>query len=454
MAPNENAEAFKPPIDNPTLEIVKMARGVGIENLPQQTQRRVRSILLDTIGCAVAGSTTEVGRIVADYCAGEHGPLEATMLGHKPVSLLSAVFANTIFGNALDYDAFGPEGHMAVVVVPAALAVAEAIDSSSDDLITAIALGMEMGGRLGAALRRPTKSKAPLTGHTFATIGAMVAAGRLLNLSENEFLNAFGIAAYSAQIPTLRRFFSKSQDAMTKYDHIGLAARNGVEAALLARRGFTGDQSVLEGDYPFWRLSGAEGCDWDHLLTGLGEVWKLDTVEFKPYPVGTGSVPIIELLLGLISNNDLTIGDLDHVEVLTRTHYLHHEKDVSTPIEAWTDLRYGLALAILRVRPYRDWYEAENISNPVVQSMMKRISILPLNTGLGRWSTEITLQTQDGRSFTGSQHGASPVTRAQIVEKFRDNLDGFGFDTAKAVRFCQDADRFSVRSLASLFSVV
>src|SRR5262245_7394487 len=113
--------------DGATLRLVRLAQSLDARQLPAEIRNRAAYVLLDTLGCIVAGATNTAGKIAAEHVRDERGSLQATLVGHGPVSLMPAAFANCVMGNALDSDAFGPEGHMAVVTAPAAFAVAEAL---------------------------------------------------------------------------------------------------------------------------------------------------------------------------------------------------------------------------------------------------------------------------------------------------------------------------------------
>ena len=86
----------------------------------------------------------------------------------------------------------------------------------------------------------------------------------MLRLSPDQMHHAFGIAGYSATVPTMATYQASSNVPMTKYDHLGVTAQDAVQTALLAQRGFTGDLEVPEGDLGFWRVAGFLGCDWEH----------------------------------------------------------------------------------------------------------------------------------------------------------------------------------------------
>src|SRR5216684_4968903 len=194
--------------------LADFACSVDPATVPSDVVHETRRVLLDSLGCGLAGTTTDAGRIVAELLGSEHGPLEATIFGHGSASVASAAFANTVLINALDHDAYGPEGHVAPVAVASALALAEATDSGWNDLVGGLIAGLEIGGRIGSALRRfglgATRAVGAVRGHGHCVFAAAAAAGRVLHLTPQHMAHAFGIAGYSANVPTLRKFFASA----------------------------------------------------------------------------------------------------------------------------------------------------------------------------------------------------------------------------------------------------
>jgi len=271
-----------------TRPLAEFAHDFRLADLPAETKHETLRMLLDCLGCGVAGLVAPGTRIAIELAADEHGPLEASAIGCGPVSLMPAAYVNTTAINSLDFDVYGPEAHLAPVTVAAALATGEATAATGSEVLAAMAAGLEVGGRIGAALRRagPNGSEGgAVRGEGNVVFGAAVAAGRLLGLNRDQMHHALGIAGYSATVPTMRKFLDSPNLPMTKYDHLALMTQSGIQAALLARLGFTGDLEVLEGeDIGFWRFAGAQGCDWTVLTDRLGRHWVLPEVTYKHYP--------------------------------------------------------------------------------------------------------------------------------------------------------------------------
>jgi len=430
-----------------TSDLAAFAHDMKLADVPAEARHEALRILIDCLGCGVAGLVAPGTRIAIDLVKDERGPLQANVISVGPVSLAPAVYANAGAINSLDFDVYGPEAHLSPVVVAAALAAGDAVDASGADVFAAMAAGLEVGGRIGAALRRVGSGGRSGTGEMEATrgqgnlvFGAAVAAGRLLGLTGDQMHHALGIAGYSATVPTMTKFLASRNLPMTKYDHLALAAQNGVQAALLAMRGFTGDLEVLEGEeIGFWRFAGAPGCDWDAFTGGLGDHWVLPEVTYKYYPAVLYTNSIIYEAERLVREHGLKPDEIDRIEVrsartragATRPHPRHY-------LEAWGNSAYTISCGVLGVRPLRSWEEPKTFDRPDIGAMMKKIELKPLREGevtstgqqWERWApTRVTIEAR-GQTFEGGRDYHVSMDDAALVAKFHDNVGGLLTDEA------------------------
>ena len=431
-----------------TRTLAELAAGLKATDAPAEIRHEVGRILLDCIGCAVAGLVTPAGRIVVDFAKDEHGRLEATVVGAERASVMPAAYANTMLANTLDFDVWGPEGHMAPATVIAALAVAEAIDASGPELLASCIAGLEVGGRVGGALRRfgmrgqPQSGAGDVRGQGHVVLGVASAAGRLLGLDADQMQHALGIAGYSATVPTLRKFFSSVNHPMTKYDHLGLMAQAGIQAALLAHRGFTGDLDVLEGDIGFWRFAGAPGCDWETLTRDIGTSWVTREVAYKWYPTNHSvNNPTIALVQRMVREHGLQPVEIEHIEVRRGRAAEPPPDAIRTQMEAWTVPHYTIACGVWDVRPRRSWQEPETFRRPDLTAFMQRIELVPLREGEVKTSgnywehfspIRATITARGGRTFEGAQDHMPATDDATLAAKFHENVQGFLSDGAAA----------------------
>lgn len=421
-----------------TRTLADFAQSFRLEDVPPDVVHEALRAVLDALGCAIAGIVVPAGRIAVDFARQERGPLMATVITAEPASIGPAVFANTVLTNAIDYDIYGPEGHVAPVALPVAMAVAEAIDASGAEMLAGFLAGMEIGGRIGGALRRPNmggvRSLGNVRGHGHCAFAAAAAAGRVLRLTPEQMHHAFGIAGYAATVPTLRKFFASPHAPMTKYDHLGAMAQNGMQAALLAQRGFTGDLEVLEGEeIGFWRFAGGQGCDWDHLINGLGSAWTMREVSYKPYPVGLYTGPSIEVVRQLATEHNLRPAEIDHIEIrTTRVGDTPERLQLRHSLDAWLCTPYTITAGLFDVRPRRSWQEPQNYQRQDLQQFMRKISFARIRDGelastgnyWERWSPVRVTITARGRTFEGGADYLPMLDDEALIAKFHENLQG------------------------------
>lgn len=449
-----------------TERLVDFVVGSQFDDIPKDVVHETKRVLLDCIGCAVAGTTSAAGRIAIEFAKRQTGPEEASVPGlGARTSAVFASFANSILMNSLDYEPVGPEGHVCAAAVPATLALAEFTNTSGKDLITALGLALEVGGRVGASVRRPAakpgeKWPPPTRGTCHAVFGAVVA-GKLLRLSRQQMANAFGIAGYSAPLPTMRKFMAAPPVPMTKYDNLGVLTQAGVQASLLASMGFTGDKNVLDGDHGFWRFSGHESCDWAALTDGLGDKWLVGQTFFKKYPVGLYlSVPI-DVALELVSEHAIDPDRIGRITVQRRRwNPVQTNTEITSDLDAWGSFAFNMAAAISGIRPWRDWHSPRTVGNPNILDLMRRVVMnpdvpadwgeKPYWEGFSPARVEIV---SGNKAYEETQFYLHRLTDSELAAKFRDNTSGIlnPAQAEKLLSLCTSCETLpEVRSIGQL----
>jgi len=257
------------------------------EAIPDGVVHAARRSLIDTLGAALGGvDTDEAKACVAaakDFDSGDQVTLWGSDLR---ASAPTAALVNGTVSHAIEMDDFGGCDHSGAVVIPSVLAVAEAFGgasgSSGRELLVAIVAGYEVA-------RRPMEAAGGYTAHngrgwhstgTCGSFGAAAAAGRMMNLDADRLTSAIGLAGtFTGGV-----WAFLDDGAMSKRLHPGRAAENGVTAAYLARRGFTGPARIFEAEWGgFLSTYAPDGGDPDALTTELGESYRILQSGIKPY---------------------------------------------------------------------------------------------------------------------------------------------------------------------------
>ena len=265
-------------------DLAAFAAGVDAARLPAAVRMAVRVNILDTLACAVAGSTgkavAEVAGLVAEW--GGTGQAGVWVLGGR-YPAHHAAWLNGTMAHARDYDDTHDAAvlHAGVAAVPAALAAAELAGGvSGAELIAAVAAGLETTCRLGVATQVGIIESGFIYTSLLGYFGATAAAGRALRLSPAQMRSAFGIV-YSSVAGN----HQVTRDAsLMKRMQPGLAAQAGVVAAQLARRGIEGPRNTFEGVDGFFRVYLQGRCDPAVVRRGLGGRFELLNLSYKPYP--------------------------------------------------------------------------------------------------------------------------------------------------------------------------
>ena len=227
-----------------TRKLAEFSAQTRYEQLPAEVVRESKRLLLDTIGCAVGAVYTDSGGIALKHVRALGGNPIATIMGTgERTSPVNAAYANARLANVLDADDTFPTGsHFGSTTVFSALALAEQQKRTGRDLITAIAVGFDVGARIGSSLGLSiTVEDGKVTGYaklsgtsatmTWASVGA---ATSISQLGTDRTTHAFGIAGANTPLPAHAKWSGSVSLPMHKYSDAGWCAQTGVSATLLA----------------------------------------------------------------------------------------------------------------------------------------------------------------------------------------------------------------------------
>lgn len=358
-----------------------------IDQLAHDTRWATNRIVLDTIGCAVGGRFVPSSEILAEVRLTGAGRPDATVLvsGERvPAAIAAAV--NSHFANALDAEeTILHSGHLAASVVPPALAVAEWLGSTGPELVASVAVGFDVAARIGLSCKQldvsddGTVEIAPVGGLSWASFGATVVAGRLLGLTVEQMEHAIGITGATAPMPIGGRWGKiPSPRPMTKYGMYSTMSEVGINAALLAQRGFEGDRTILDGDRGFWRMMGSRSCEWGALTDGLGERFMGDETSFKLFPACHWAMPALDLFASLQRDCGLTADQIDAVDILVPEGAITKFMDspaVDTVVDGQFSIPHLIALAAVYGEPSADWHSPAAIADPRLREFASRVRV-------------------------------------------------------------------------------
>ena len=416
--------------------LARFVLALELKDLPTPVVDRARLLTLDTLGCCLASVRYDFGRAVRATAERLGGRPESLVVGGSVrVAAANAVLANATLAHGLDFDDTREDAivHTGSVAVPTSLAVGEATGADGRAVLAAIVAAVEVMCKVGLAV--PGKFHArhyhptALTG----TFAAAAAAGKLYGLSEDELVRAFGICG--SQAAGIIEYLADG--SWTKRLHPGWNAHAGVTAALLAQSGFTGPETVLEGEHGFYRAfaGGVEPARLDALLASLGRVWELEQLTFKPYPCGSIAQPYMDCALRLRESRAVRADDI--VEIRCRTaagpvprlwEPLASKHAPQNGYAAKFSLPYLLAVILTRGRASLAEFEDDVVRDPQILSVASRVGYeLDATIDYPRqFVGHLRARLKDGRvveEWQDHPRGGpdSPMSREEIESKFRGN---------------------------------
>ena len=277
--------------------------------LPDSSRIAVKRLLLDYLGVAIAGSQTESGHVARMFAQSGGVRAESTLIGDTVrVPAASAAFANAISSHSIELDDIDVLAlfHFSPPVFSAALAAAEQYSTSGKQLLVALAAGCEMMERMSRAANSSLRNRGFHTTPTCGVFGATVAAAKLCRLTPVKLASAFGLAG--AQASGLMEMYGPS---MQKRFNPGPAARNGMTAAAMAHFGFTGADTIFEGERGFLRAF-TDKSDASQLTAGLDKPYELE-IEFKPYSCARPIHNAIDCALEIRRAHKPRLEDIKHI---------------------------------------------------------------------------------------------------------------------------------------------
>ncbi len=369
-----------------TKELVKFALETDFNDIPEKAKHEAKRIFLDSMGCALAGTTVDKGKLSIQFARGLGDAAESTIVGTGDrVSSPAAAFANGELINATDMDCILAPAHVTPYVLSAPLALGETRKASGKDLIVAIALSHEISTRIGKALRetifnREGKFKqSEVNGFNSAILGGAIGAGKMARLNDEGMLHAIGLAGHMTPVPAEVKWRMTVPSGMDKYGPAGWISLAEVTAVLLAQMGYTGDTTVLDGDYGFWKFYGAKAWRPDMVVQELGDTWHFVETSYKPYPCCRLYHGALDCFIEIIEENHLIPKDIERISTLLNPMInvpVWRNTQVTTHIDTQFNVPYAFAVAAHRI-PVADWQDPDTMNNPEIVEFMKRISFSP-----------------------------------------------------------------------------
>jgi 2-methylcitrate dehydratase PrpD len=411
-----------------TRQLAHFAAGLTYENVPTEVIEKAKDLILDQLGVELIGSTLEWNKIAYRYVLEMGSRAESTIVNYgTKVLALDAAFVNATFGQGCELDdvGFAAGGHMGAATVPVAFALCEQKPISGREFIAAIVAGCDVMYRILFSVR-PSAGKRGFHSHGIGgPFGAAVTASKILLLREEEIVNMFGIAGSHA-------------GGSTEYDqtggevkrvHAGIAARAGIQSAMLAKLGLTGPASIIEGKRGFCRVF-ADQYDMDVITKNLGTDFKIMRVWFKVYPCVATVQGVIDVLACLIEKHRFRPEEVQEIRVGIAETSLAHGGAIYEPYDvasAQFSLPFSMAVRLLKNDNDLSLYMNRDLwrdSQVLATARKVKTYAVPEAEGERNYLTRMAISLGNGRTLEADQEyprgcPLNPVTRDDIRNKFK-----------------------------------
>lgn len=356
----------------------------------------VRLSMLDWAAVTIGGQNEPVARIVRELVREEKGTKQAIAIGlERMVPARSAALVNGTVSHALDYDDthFAYIGHPSVAVFPAAFAIADKINSNMQALQEASLIGLETATRVGIWLGRTHYRTGFHITSTAGTFGATAACARLLGLSPYQTRMALSLAASKAS--GIKVQFG----TMGKPFHAGMAASAGVEACLLAEKGFVSGDNGLDGNQGFDKTHRSENNDF--AFENMGLEWLFRDVSHKFHACCHGTHAMLEAIALLKNRHDIDLDEIENVEVTTHPQYLNvcNIQKPSTGLEAKFSYRLIAAMGLLGIDTSHPDSFTDKICRDADLKKLRDIIVVKTAEHLTDSQVQVTIQMSNNRTF-------------------------------------------------------
>jgi len=397
------------------------------DQIPHEVVERAKDCVIDIVGVCAFGSTVSSSKPVLDYAEryGKGGC--SSILGTSvKVQAPMAALANGVFAHSFEMDNLVAPSvgvHPGASLLPPALAVGQEIEASGKDFMTAFVAAFEAMHRIGDAAHETIEQLGFHAPGVTGPFGGAIVAGRLLRLDAQQMTNALGIAG-SLSSGLLE--FSKSGGGTVKRLHLGHGAQSGVMAALLARDGFAGPATVLDGKFGYLHTFCRDG-DADRLTAGLGDVWRTKQIVFKRYSCHiTAHVPVTAILrlksrFG-VSGNDIAEITVEGSEKMRSHHNIPEPRDIAMA-QYSTPFCVSVACYLDPRKPSA--FSETSLNDAAIRNLCRNVKIALYRPPTARnpLASRVTVRLKDGRElieeiehFPGMPQ--QPLDRAALREKF------------------------------------
>ena len=388
-----------------TGELARFIASTKYEDIPEIVIAEAKICFLDWLSVTLAGVNDPMVESVIQTVELLGGTPQATVIGKGlRTSVVNAALANGMSSHVLDFDDTSVDflGHPSVTLFPSLLALSEWQQKGGRDMLRAFVIGYEVGCRvaLGAT---PNHYLAGWHGtSTIGTFSSAAGSARLLGLGSQQIMFALGVAG--TQAAGLKAVFGTS----CKPFHAGKASSNGLLAALLAQKGFTSINNILEGTQCFWEVFSKDPRPQD-AIADLGTKWHILNNKYKFHASCYGTHAPIEAALKLKRDHAIDPDSIEKIDITVSRPMLQvaGKTKPEKALEGKFSIPYSVANALLTEDTGINAFIDKKVNEPRVVSLRDRIALTP-SDGLAPFESEVTI-------YSGKTHYKTKLNILELV---------------------------------------
>jgi 2-methylcitrate dehydratase PrpD len=406
-----------------TQSLAEAIASAKASDVPADVMHEAARTLVNILAVSLAASAEKPVMALSAWVKAEGANPRATVVGSGlRTSLAHAALLNGYMAHLHDYDDthFPSVLHPTAPVWPAVLALAEECGASGRDALAAFALGAEVACRVSMSVH-PWHYDAGwhITG-TAGVFGAVAGAGWLLGLDAEQMRNALGSAG--TQASGVREVFGSDTKAL----HPAKAASNGLQAAALAKEGFSGPDDIIGGRRGFWAILSAEGHDEEQLVGAWGERWELRMNGLKPFANGVVSHPLQDAIIQLRNAHGLSPERV--TGIAARVHplvlELMNRPDPRRGLEGKFSFQHCAAAALVDGAGHHAQFSDAKVVDPTISALRAKVTA-QVDESLGEDEVYVSIALEDGSSVDMHIEHAigspdNPMTDDLLEGKYRE----------------------------------
>jgi 2-methylcitrate dehydratase PrpD len=413
---------------------------LNYQQIPDDVLFSAKRHILDTIGVAIRGRAHEnaVNSLKGLTEVIKNADCISVWGSKVKLSTEYAALANGIAAHCLDFDDTHTDSilHGSTIIAPVVLALGEELNVSEEELLTAFIGGWEVAARIGLASKGSFHKRGFHTTSIAGIFGAVAAASKLLHLSENEIVNALGLAG--SQASGVNEYLSNSSSS--KSMHAGWSAFSGILSTRFAKNGMTGPHSVFEGRDGIFKTYGIfDECDLSIATSSLFKTWETTRISIKPYPCCHFAHAFIDCI-GSLLEKGIQIESISaikcyvpEIEQALICEPFSEKLRPATTYGAKFSLPFLLATKLLDKKINHNTFSLKNLNRNDVEAISDLVSYEnadPSTTMFPKtFPGHLSVTLKDGRCITerldiNIGHPDNPISQGLLLEKFYDNCSG------------------------------